>query len=410
MPTLKDARSTDRRTRARHGVVRPSLTQMLVVAQVAVSLLLLVGAGLFVRTLSNLQSIQLGFNPDHVLQFEVNAAQTGRTQPEIAAFYADLRQRLSAMPGVRHATMSHASLVRAGRSLDFYANGTSTLALGSRVLGTGPEFLATMEMPLLYGRAIDERDGPEGPFVAVVSELFAKTYFGDENPLGRRLELRGREPRQFDIVGVARTARYGGLKGDVPPVMYIPYAQVNFPPLQQMTYALRTDGDPLRYAESVRATVRDADPRLPVANIKTLAADIDQTINQEIVFARLCTAFALLALLIACVGIYGTMAYAVARRTSEIGIRIALGARRGTVIWTVLREVCALAAVGLAIGVPIALGASRLIESFLFQMEPNDPGTLALAVLVLLSAALVAGYGPARRASRIGPMIALRHD
>jgi ABC-type antimicrobial peptide transport system permease subunit len=156
--------------------------------------------------------------------------------------------------------------------------------------------------------------------------------------------------------------------------------------------------------------VRNADPRLPVANIKTLAADIDQTINQEIVFARLCSAFAILALLIACVGIYGTMAYAVARRTSEIGIRIALGARRGTVIWTVLREVCVLAAVGLAIGVPIALGASRLLESFLFQMEPNDPGALALAVLVLLSAALVAGYGPARRASRIGPMIALRHE
>jgi ABC-type antimicrobial peptide transport system permease subunit len=217
-------------------------------------------------------------------------------------------------------------------------------------------------------------------------------------------------PRQFDIVGVARTAQYGGLKGEIPPVVYIPYAQVTFPPLQQMTYALRTDGDPLRYAESVRAIVRDADARLPVTNIKTLAADIDQTINQEIVFARLCSAFAILALLIACVGIYGTMAYAVARRTSEIGIRIALGARRGVVIWTVLREVCVLAAAGVAIAVPIALGASRLIESFLFQMQPNEPTALALAVSILLSAALAAGYGPAWRASRIRPIVALREE
>jgi predicted permease len=304
--------------------------------------------------------------------------------------------------------MSHASLVRAGRQLPVYVNGTS--AEDARLLGAGAGFFATMQLPLLHGRDFTERDGAEGPFVAVVSELFAKLYFGDEDPVGRAVEVvRGRVPRTLHIVGVARTARYGGLKGEIPPVVYIPYAQVPLP-LQQMTYALRTDGDPHRYAESVRATVRDADPLLPIANLKTMAADIDQTINQEIVFARLCSAFAILALLIACVGIYGTMAYAVARRTSEIGIRIALGAPRGAVIWTVLREVCVLAAIGLAIGVPIALGASRLIESFLFQMQPNDPGAVAAAATILLSAALVAAYGPARRASRIGPMVALRHE
>ena len=176
-----------------------------------------------------------------------------------------------------------------------------------------------------------------------------------------------------------------------------------------MTFALRTDGDPLRYVGAVRKIVREADARMPVTNVKTQAADIDQTINQEIVFARLCSAFAILALVIACVGLYGTMAYTVARRTREIGIRMALGARRGIVIWMVLREVCVLAALGLAISVPIALGTSRLIESFLFDMKPNDPRALALAA-ILLSAALVAGYGPARRAARVDPMIALRHD
>jgi predicted permease len=409
MPTLKAARVTDRRTRVRNRTLHLNLTQVLVVVQVSVSLLLLVGAGLFVRTLSNLRSIDLGFNRDNVLLFDVNAAQTGRTQPEVAAFYADLRQRLGDMPGIRHATMSHASLVRAGRGLPVLVNGTSVRDV--RILGAGPGFFTTMELPLLHGRDIDERDRPEGPFVAVVSEPLAKTYFGAENPVGKRIELRLRDKtlRSLDIIGVARAAQYGELKDEVPPVVYIPYAQVPLP-VQQMTFALRTDSDPLRYAESVRATVRDADPGLPVANIKTLAADIDQTINQEIVFARLCTAFALLALIIACVGIYGTMAYAVARRTSEIGIRTALGARRGVVLWTVLREVLVLAAAGLAIGVPIALGASRLLESFLFQMEPNDPGALALAVLILLTAALVAGYGPAWRASRIRPIIALRHE
>jgi predicted permease len=408
MPTLKDARFTDRRTGVGNGRLHLNLAQALVVAQVAVSLLLLVGAALFVRTLSNLQSIDLGFNRENVLLFDVNADQTQRTQPEIAPFYAELRQRLSGIPGVRSATMSHASLVRAGRQLPVYVNGTS--AEDARLLGAGAEFFATMQLPLLHGRDFTERDGAEGPFVAVVSELFAKLYFGDEDPVGRPIEVvRGRVPRTLRIVGVARTARYGGLKGEIPPVVYIPYAQVPLP-LQQMTYALRTDGDPHRYAESVRATVRDADPLLPVANVKTMAADIDQTINQEIVFARLCSVFAVLALLIACVGIYGTMAYAVARRTSEIGIRIALGARRGAVIWTVLREVCVLATIGLAIGVPIALGASRLIESFLFQMQPNDPGAVAAAATILISAALVAAYGPARRASRIGPMVALRHE
>ncbi len=217
-------------------------------------------------------------------------------------------------------------------------------------------------------------------------------------------------PVVFEIVGVAATARYGGLKYEIPPVVYVPYAQVPAPQLRQMTYALRTDGDPLRYVGVVRQIVHEADGRVPVTNLKTQAADIDQTINQEIVFARLCSAFAILALVIACVGLYATMAYAVARRTSEIGLRMTLGAGRGVVIWMVLREVCVLAAVGLAIGVPTAIGTSRLIESLLFDMKPNDPHALALATAILLSAALLAGYGPARRASRVDPMIALRHE
>jgi ABC-type antimicrobial peptide transport system permease subunit len=177
-----------------------------------------------------------------------------------------------------------------------------------------------------------------------------------------------------------------------------------------MTFALRTSGDPLRHVNTVSEIVRQADPRVPVTDVKTQAAQINQTMNQEIILAKLSTAFAVLALLIACVGLYGTMAYAVARRTSEIGIRMALGAQRGTVVWMVLRQAFVLAIAGLAIGVPTALGMSKFVESFLFDVRPDSPASLAGAVAILLSAVLLAGYVPARKASRIDPMTAVRHE
>jgi ABC-type antimicrobial peptide transport system permease subunit len=208
---------------------------------------------------------------------------------------------------------------------------------------------------------------------------------------------------------VTKNARYGGLKGDIPPVVYVPYDQ-GFPEPEWMVYALRTEGDPLPLVNTIREMVHQTDERVPLSEVRTQAAQIDQTINQEIVFARLCTAFAILALVIACVGLYGTISYNVARRTGEIGIRMALGARRGGVVLMILRQVFVLAAVALAIGVPAAFGTSRFIESFLFGMKPNDPLALTLAVATLLFAAFLASYFPARKASRIDPMIALRHE
>jgi predicted permease len=283
--------------------------------------------------------------------------------------------------------------------------------LGYRLLLTGPQFFTTMKISVVRGRQIDERDRPGAPPVAVVSDLFARTAFGDEDAVGRqiRLEPRNRPPLDLEIVGVAATVRYGGLKYEVPPVAYLPYAQIE-EPLGRMTFALRTDRDPLGYAAAVRQIVREADGHVPVTNIRTQAADIDQTINQEIVFARLCSAFAILALVIACVGLYATMAYAVARRTSEIGIRMALGARPSIVIWMVMREVTVLTVVGLAIGVPIAMRSSPLVASFLVDMKPTDPRALVAAVAILMASALLAGYGPARRASRVDPIVALRHE
>jgi len=276
------------------------------------------------------------------------------------------------------------------------------------VMSAGPRFLTTMQIPLLAGREIDDRDQPGSRPVAVISERLARTYFGNENPVGRRITL-PEEKRDLEIIGVSANLRYGGLKNEEESAMavFVPVSQ--FPP-DRVTYALRTAGDPLRFVQSVHEIVREADSRIPVTNVATQAAEIDRTINRELTFAKLCTGFAVLALLIACVGLYGTMSYSVGRQVGEIGTRMALGAQRSAVVWMVLRRVLILAAVGLAISVPAALSMSRLVRSFLFETQPNDPATLALAGVVLLTAAVLAGYAPARRASRIDPLTALRHE
>jgi macrolide transport system ATP-binding/permease protein len=411
LPAMKGTRTGQSQTRRPFG--RVSLSHIFVVGQIAISLVMLVAAGLFVRTLSNLQSIELGFNRENVLLFQVDARKAGHKDPEIAAFYGDLRKRFSAIPGVRSASLGQTSLIQSGHGLPISVVGAPRDP-ANRYLTVGPAFFATMQIPILAGRDFQESDRPGAPAVAVINEVFAKTNFGDRNPLGQRLILReagkgNRIARDMEIVGVSANARYGGLKRDIPPVVYIPYDQ-GYPQPDQMVYTLRTSGDPLQYVNSVREIVRPADARVPVSEVRTLAADIDRTINQEITFAKLCSGFAILALVIACVGLYGTVSYNVTRRTGEIGIRMALGAQRGGVVRMVLREVLVLAAAGLAIGMGTALVTSKFVESFLYGMKPNDPLALTLAVMTLLGAALLAGYVPARKASLIDPMTAVRHE
>ncbi len=402
MPALKNGRGGGPRHRAQH---------VLVVAQIAMSFLILVAAGLFVRTLDKLHSVQLGYARENILLFSLNARQAGHRDPEIATFYADLRKRFESIPGVSSATLSQSSIISAGFAGPAVKGPMKIGPVNienAHVLAAGPRFLTTMQIPILAGREIDDRDQPGSRPVAVISEELARTYFGNENPVGRSITLPD-EKRDLEIVGVSANLRYGGLKNEEENAMtvFVPVSQ--FSP-DRMTYALRTAGDPLRYVQSVHEIVREADSRIPVTNVATQAAEIDRTISREITFAKLCTGFAILALLMACVGLYGTMSYSVARQVGEIGIRMALGAQRGAVVWMVLRRVLLLAAVGLAISVPAALSASRLVKSFLFETQPNDPGTLALAGLVLLSAAILAGYAPARRASRIDPLAALRRE
>ncbi|MDE3164332.1 MAG: ABC transporter permease [Acidobacteriota bacterium] len=402
LPALKNGRGGGPRRRAQH---------VLVAGQIAMSFLILVAAGLFVRTLDKLHSVHLGYARENILLFTVNARQAGHRDPEITAFYEDLRKRLESIPGVSSATLAHSSLISAGLAGPAIAGEMKAGAVtidDAGVLAAGPRFLTTMQIPILAGREIDERDQRGTTPVAVISEQMARTYFGNESPVGRSITLVD-EKRDLQIVGVSGNVRYGGLKDEEesPMTMFVPASQIS---PDRMTYALRTAGDPLGYVQSVREIAREADSRIPVTNVVTQAAEIDGTISREILFAKLCAGFAVLALLMACVGLYGTMSYHVARQTGEIGIRMALGAQRGAVVWMVLRRVLVLAAVGLAVSVPAALSASRLVKSFLFQTQPNDPATLVMAGAVLVGAAILAGYAPARRASRIDPLAALRQE
>jgi predicted permease len=268
-----------------------------------------------------------------------------------------------------------------------------------------------MEVPIVRGRDMNERDVAGAVKVAVVNEQFAKKHFPNENPLGRHF-ITGSAEREldFEIVGVMATGRLISLKRDIPEMALVPYTHNARQSLGSFVYEIRAAGDPLAMAAAARRIVAQADARVPVSEISTQARRIDQTIGQERTFAMLCSCFAILAVLIACVGLYGSMAYNVARRTNEIGIRMALGAERRRLMWMVLRDVLVMAAAGLVIGVPVAYASSHVVESFLFGLKANDPVVLASAAGVLLAAALVAGYGPASRASRLDPWTALRDE
>ena len=409
IPALKDSGALVTGRLARHRFPRLKLQHGLVVTQIALLMLLLVGAGLFAQTLAKLQAVPLGFNPENVLLFDINAPQAGYPQDGAAGYYAQLRDRFIELPGVRAATLSHASMIKAGRGHPISIDG-ARLDGTYRIMQAGPRFFSTMQIAMLAGREFDERDVTAAVAPGVVSDLFARTYFPNQDPIGRRIRVGGGMPMEVEIIGVSAPAHYGPVKFASPPVLYLSYSQAPAVSLQSMTYALRTDGNPLDYIPAVRQIVHNADSRIPVTNFKTQAGEIASTINQEILLARICVAFAIVALVIASAGLYGTLAYAVARRTREIGIRIAIGARRGTVIWMVMREVCVLAGVGLLISIPIARALSTFVRSFLFEMQPNDPRAIALAVTTLAAAALAAGYGPARRASTIAPTTALRQE
>lgn len=407
---LKEARASEARSRSR----KFGLQHVLVTAQIGLSLLLVVAAGLFVRTLSNLHSVNVGFNQQNLLLFSLDARQAGYKQAALTRFYADLLGKFRQIPGASSVGLSQYSL------LSGYWNSQQLRIPGVQpppgeeldtcVMVSDPGFLPTIQVPIVLGRGLEERD-MASPRVAVATEAFVKKFFPRENPVGRRIALgRNNSPADIEIIGVARASLYNSVKEkETPPLLYVPYTQ-NVDSLNRVFFQIRAAGDPLSMVPTVREIVRSQSTSVPLADVKTQVAQIDQLISDERTFGQLCSGFAVLALVIACVGLYGTIAYMVARRTSEIGIRMALGAKRGPIVWLVLREVVLVAISGVAVGLLAAWGTTRFVESYLFGLKQYDPVVMIAAVIVLLAATAIAGFAPAWRAARIDPLVALRHE
>lgn len=412
MPVLREAMGSGA-SRLRLGLART-----LVVAQVALSLVLLVGAGLFVRTLDNLKSLDVGFEREGLLLFGIDATQAGYKGARLADLYDGIHARLRALPGVVSASQSYYLLLSGAAWSSRIKVGSGPQLEGDRasvrVLPISPGFLETMKIPLLLGRDLDERDRENAPLVALVNETMARRFFPGVSPIGARFGFRRSETgTDIEVVGVVKDARYDSLRRDLPPTVYLPMRQT-IDNLGAMRFQVRSAGDPKSLIPAVRGAVESLDKMLPLYDVRTQLEQIDALLLQERLFARLTGFFSLLALLLVCVGLYGILSYAVARRTGEIGIRMALGAQRGDIATMVLRETLRLVALGIVLGVPasfaVARSASSVIAGLLFGLSPTDVATVVGATLVMLAVAGFAGFLPARRASRVDPMVALRYE
>ncbi|MEK6322443.1 MAG: ABC transporter permease [Acidobacteriota bacterium] len=405
-PALKDnARSVT-------GGSRSILTKSLIIVQVAMSLVLLVGAGLFVRTLRNLQNVDLGFNRENLLLFNVVPSLNGYDRPQMAQLYRRITERLEAVPGVRSATVSLIPLLSGQaqtRGLDVQGHTSQPNDNNDTKVNTvGAHFFETIEMPILLGRGLSARDEETSPRVAVINQMMARKYFGDENPLGRRFGFGGPETSgQIEIIGVTRDAKYTDMRSQTEPTVYLPYLQ-SIP--RQATFIVRTFGDTSAMTAAIRDAVHEVDSNLPLFDVKTQSQQADESLTQERLFATLSSFFGVLALLLACIGLYGVMSYGVARRTNEIGIRMALGASAPRVIRMVIGETMLVVMIGVVIGLSAALATTRLIASMLFGLAATDALTISFAVLLMIGVATVAGYLPARRAAQVDPMVALRYE
>ena len=396
--------------RAGHGM-RPG--KVLVTAQIAISLLLLVGAGLFVRTLRKLETTDIGFNRENLLLFDIQPGLNGYEGARLGNLYKELQQRITAIPGVRSASLSQHTLIGAGSSSSSMSIAGYT-APGKRVDVrrnlVGPHFFETLGIPLVLGRAIDERDDESTAKIAVVNQKAVHDFFHGDNPIGWQIDFgRAHHPREMEIVGVVGDAKDNELRTDAPPTVYIPYPQ-DLREATFMSYEVRGGGDPDALVAAIRREAQAVDKDLPLLHIVTETEQIEKTVFLERLFARLTSLFAGLGLGLACVGLYGIMAYAVARRTKEIGVRVALGAQQRDILGMVMRETLLLIAIGTAIGLVGSVAATRLVSSFLFGLEPTDPVTIAAATLIMAAVVGLAGYLPARRAANVDPMVALRYE
>jgi predicted permease len=406
-PALKEARG------AVSAAGRGGLAKTLIVSQVALSLVLLIGAGLFLRTLVNLANVDAGFDKENVLLFSIDPVDVGyKEDVRLTNLFQQIEQRVSAEPGVRAASVSFFTFNQGGWTDPVSILGkppTPENDRGATYNVVGSAYFSAMGIPLLVGRVFSDQDTEKSPKVAVINQTMAQRYFPDGSPIGRHFGVGG-DPKHADdieVVGVVKDAKTESLREQPFPEAYFPYTQrIGY----YYDLEVRYSGDPKAIVTEVRHAVSDVDRNLPITYQNTLAEQVDRSIASQALIARLSAFFGLLAVFLACIGIYGLMGYAVTRRTSEIGIRMALGAGRWRVLWMVMRESLILVSVGLVIGVPVAVAAEGLVSKMLFGLRPVDPASLAGAASLLAAFAVIAGYLPARKASLVDPMVAVRYE
>ena len=390
------------------------LGQSLIVAQVAASLVLMIGAGLFVRSLVNYENDSFGFDQRNLLTFGLDPTRAGYADARLINLYSQLLDRIQSLPGVKSAT-----LISNAPMSGWSANTTATIEGAAKGQGSynvrwqkvGPDFFPTMGIPVIAGRGILRSDTPASPHVAVVDETFVRKFLPGQNPIGHRLSLNSRyDPADsFEIVGLVKPVELTDPQALPRPKAYMPFTQFPHNP-REMFFEVRSQGPPATVVSELRDVVHQADPSLPLMNLKTQKEATSDALLLQRLFAKLTTVFGLVALLLATIGLYGTMAYAVTRKTHEIGIRMALGASPRDILAMAIGQGITLTLFGVAIGVAGALGITRLISSMIFGVAPYDPLTFVAVAAILGAVALLACYIPARRAMRVDPLVALRHE
>jgi predicted permease len=422
-PALKDGSGGSAAT-AHAGGKWFSIGNALVVAQVALAIVVLVGAGLLVRTLQNLRSVDLGFDARNIVIFNIDPTLAGYKGAQLDSFYRDLLGRLSDTPGVKSVSYSMMPLLSGGMMVTgFHWPGTpQDRESESNVLPVGPSFFSTMGIPFLQGRDFIAPDyaisaasndptaaANSAPEPVIVNQAFVAKYLGKESPLGKLFgESAGDDDNPktpgYQIIGVVRDAKYNALRADVAATMYEPQSR------NGASFEVRTAADPQAFLPAIRNVVAQLNPNLPLFHVTTQSQEIDRLLFQERLIARLSAFFGLLALVLACIGLYGLLSYEVARRTREIGVRMALGAQASDVLRLVVKQGIALALVGATVGIGVALGVTRYLASMLFGVHANDPITIIAVAALLALVAFAACYVPARRATRVDPIVALRYE